>query len=176
MTYSQSKKAGFTLIEILVVLAIVAALTVVVRISLGDVIQQSRDERRYTDLESVRLALHLYQSENDAYPDTSGAWWTVCVNGNDTTARDVTGGSAYIPDLAPRFMAEVPVDPTECDDPGDYHGYVYRSDGQDYKFATDWSAEIGEKCQLGERYEDPSRTTADDHTFCSIYSEGAASW
>lgn len=67
---SQSKsraKAGFTLIELLVVIAIIATLAVVVFVALDPVrrFQESRNSRRWTDVNSILTAVHQYTVDNE---------------------------------------------------------------------------------------------------------------
>lgn len=61
-------KKGFTLIEILVVIAILGLLITVGVTSYTNTLRQSRDAKRKTDLEQIRLALELYKSDNGSYP------------------------------------------------------------------------------------------------------------
>jgi prepilin-type N-terminal cleavage/methylation domain-containing protein len=170
----QNRKNGFTLIELLVVIAIIGLLASVVLASLASAREGARDARRYSDLKQVQLALALYRDKYGSYPVTSG-WWSACTTGADATARGVSGPGGYIPNLAPEFIPELPLNPTGCIG-GSFDGYIYQSNGIDYKFAADWSADRGDRCRLGETFADPPRTSATSHTFCSVYTSGAANW
>ena len=165
---------GFTLIELLVVIAIIGLLSSVALASLNSAREKVRDARRYLDLNQLQLALELYYNDNGSYPVTSG-WWTVCTTGADPTARDTSGANGYIPNLSPTYIATLPTDPTGCVG-GHYDGYIYISNGTDYKLSTDWSADVGNECKLGKKFADPRRTTVSNHTFCSVYTQGASSW
>jgi prepilin-type N-terminal cleavage/methylation domain-containing protein len=169
-----NKNKGFTLIELLVVIAIIGILSSVVLASLNSARAKARDARRYTDLVQVQLALELYYDSNGSYPMTTG-WWTVCTTGNDPTARDTSGANGYIPNLAPLYIAALPTDPSGCVG-GAFDGYIYQSDGIDYKLSADWSADVGTECQLERKFADPPRTTIDHYTFCSVYTQGASDW
>jgi prepilin-type N-terminal cleavage/methylation domain-containing protein len=61
-------KRGFTLIEILVVVAIISILASVVLVGLGPTQQSGRDARRLSDLREVQNALELYFSKCGYYP------------------------------------------------------------------------------------------------------------
>ncbi len=61
-------KRGFTLIEILIVVAIIAILASVVLIGLGPVQRQGRDARRISDLQQVQNGLELYYAKCGYYP------------------------------------------------------------------------------------------------------------
>jgi general secretion pathway protein G len=61
-------KKGFTLVELLVVMTIIMVLTVVGMINYGNANKKSRDAKRKSDLESVRVALEMYRQDNGSYP------------------------------------------------------------------------------------------------------------
>lgn len=59
---------GFTLVELLVVIAILSILLSVGLSAYASSQRLSRDAKRKTDLEQVRIALEIYKSENGSYP------------------------------------------------------------------------------------------------------------
>ena len=61
-------KRGFTLIEILIVVAIVAVLSSLVLVGLSSVQKKSRDARRVADLNQVQKAVQLYFQRCGFYP------------------------------------------------------------------------------------------------------------
>lgn len=61
-------KKGFTLIEMLIVVAIIGILAGSVLVGLGPVQRQGRDSRRISDLRSVQNALELYYNKCGFYP------------------------------------------------------------------------------------------------------------
>lgn len=61
-------KKGFTLIEILIVVAIIAILASSVLVGFGPAQRQGRDARRISDLRQVQNALELYYSKCGYYP------------------------------------------------------------------------------------------------------------
>ena len=63
-----SKRTGFTLVELLVVISIVSLLSSVVLASLNSARSKSRDARRVADLKQLQLALELYYDANRNYP------------------------------------------------------------------------------------------------------------
>src|SRR3989344_4189763 len=67
---------GFTLIELLVVIAIIGLLSSIVLASLGTARGKAADAKRLGDMQSIRTALELYYTTNNAYPDTGGGWRT----------------------------------------------------------------------------------------------------
>lgn len=71
MKIRKSEK-GFTLVELLVVIAIIAILIVLILVALNVARQRARDSQRQTDLRSVQTALEIYASENNGlYPDAT---------------------------------------------------------------------------------------------------------
>jgi prepilin-type N-terminal cleavage/methylation domain-containing protein len=65
-------KQGFTLIEILIVVAIIGLLASIVLVGLGAFRTRGRDARRIADLRETQNALELYYTKNQRYPALSG--------------------------------------------------------------------------------------------------------
>ncbi|MFA7676208.1 MAG: prepilin-type N-terminal cleavage/methylation domain-containing protein [Candidatus Shapirobacteria bacterium] len=83
-------KKGFTLIELIVSVTIIAVLTVVGVVSYTGTSKKARDGRRVADLEKVRIALELYRQDlGSTYP----------ADGTLTTK------------LAPKYIQAIPTDP-----------------------------------------------------------------
>lgn len=92
---------GFTLVELLVAVAILAVLTVVGLMVINPVAQfnKTRDARRKSDLAQIKRALLMYHNDEGEYPSTdaflsSGTAWTRPAH----------------PDVI--YMKTVPVDPS----------------------------------------------------------------
>lgn len=62
------KKKGFTLVELLIVISIVAILSAVVMSNFTLARQKGRDARRKVDIQSIQSALELYRSDIGSYP------------------------------------------------------------------------------------------------------------
>ena len=171
------KTRGLTFVEVLVAVAIVAILATIVYASLGEARKKSRDAQRYSDMLNVQIALRLYKDSNGSYPSTGGAgtWWSVCPDGG---SHGTTEANGYIPDLVPTYLPVLPTEPLGCSHgAGAVKGYIYSSNGTDYKFATDFTTEIGSECKPGMRFDDPNRGQGTGgFWFCSIFSPGAANW
>jgi len=67
------KKSGFTLFELLVSISIIAVMTAVAVVSFGGLNKKTRDQRRISDVEKVRVALESYKQINNFYPDSTNA-------------------------------------------------------------------------------------------------------
>ncbi|MBI2075113.1 MAG: prepilin-type N-terminal cleavage/methylation domain-containing protein [Candidatus Harrisonbacteria bacterium] len=67
----QNKKSGFTLIEVLIVVAIIGLLASIVLVGLGSFRARGRDARRVADLRQTQNALELFYTKSNAYPNVN---------------------------------------------------------------------------------------------------------
>jgi len=84
-----ARNKGFTLIEMLIVITIIALLASLILVGMGGARAKARDARRIADLRSVQNALELYYASNSAYSDATT--WT------DLKTDLATVGSSQIP-------------------------------------------------------------------------------
>ena len=61
-------RGAFTLIEMLIVVAIIGILASAIMVGLGPAQQKGRDARRMSDLNGAQNALELYYTQNSQYP------------------------------------------------------------------------------------------------------------
>ncbi len=73
---------GFTLIEMLIVIAIIGILASMVLVGLGPVQRRGRDARRISDLKQVQNALELYYNKCGFYPGSSSGCATIPSEGD----------------------------------------------------------------------------------------------
>src|SRR3989344_7465568 len=103
---------GFTLIEILIAIAILATLTSVFLGNFISSLSRGRDSKRKQDLRNVAQGLELYYNDFQAYP----------------TALPNPGASfAHPSDSTVVYMRAIPGDPISA------KKYCYTSAGSDYK-------------------------------------------
>lgn len=100
-------KRGFTLIEILVTISIIALLTMIGLTNFKVANQKARDGRRQGDLEQIKAALELYRTDEGEYP------------GSIAPGSKIESATAV-------YMNEVP------DDPASAQNYSYSSDTVTY--------------------------------------------
>lgn len=155
-------QAGFTLIEILVVVAIIGVISGVVFTALSQARLKGRDSKRKGDLVQLQKALEIYYNTNSGYPSTAGAWRALPNSGGNCPANTVTnsGINGYIPNLAPTFVGFLPADPKPG--AGVCTGYAYRSDGINYKILSNSVAGVGGPESfptVGQPFYDPARPT-----------------
>ena len=103
MTMTQRK--GFTLIEILIVVAIIAILASVVLVGLGPTQQAGRDARRISDLGETQNGLELYYNKCGLYPGSNA-----CVKGDP--GGGWPGLSAVVEAAGVGVSAAFPQDPS----------------------------------------------------------------
>lgn len=63
------KRRGFTFVELLVSVSIVAVLAAIGAVAYSSTSRRSRDTKRTADIQSIRSALEIYRSEVDNYPN-----------------------------------------------------------------------------------------------------------
>jgi prepilin-type N-terminal cleavage/methylation domain-containing protein len=76
----RKRKGGFTLIEMLIVITIIALLASLILVGMGGARAKARDSKRIADLHNVMNALELYYAKSGTYPTasytSSGGWAT----------------------------------------------------------------------------------------------------
>lgn len=112
---SRRRDAGFTLIEVLVVIVVIAVLATLVAPSVFQHVGAAKDVTARSQIEMLGAALDAYRLDNGRYPTTDqglSALWTI--------------PSASPPPVSwrgPYLRKDVPLDPWR-------HAYVFRSPGQ----------------------------------------------
>ena len=118
-----NNRSGFTLIEILIVVAIIAILASVVLIGLGPTQEAGRDARRLSDLHEVQNGLELYYGKCGYYPGgvAAGACAVTATTGYNTGATTMTAALTGVG----VGVGSVPLDPTNSGT----HVYTYHTNG-----------------------------------------------
>jgi general secretion pathway protein G len=116
---------GFTLIELMIVMAIIGMVATLGIGSYQISLKRARDAQRKTDLQQIRSALEIYRTDINVYPSTGGTYQiqgcgtpcgvSPCAWGNAWTC----GGSTY--------MEKLPADPKSPT-----VNYRYSSNGSTY--------------------------------------------
>lgn len=103
---------GFTLAELLIVIAIIGILSTVVLASLDKAREKGRDSNRITEIKELQLALELYYDANDrTYP-------------------------ADLSSLSPTYISVVPKDPESDGSCGGEYCYAQVNGGSSYHLAA----------------------------------------
>lgn len=109
---------GFTFIELLVTVTIIAVLVSVGVVSYGSVNKRSRDAKRRGDVEQLRSVLEMYRADNGSYPNAGSGSWT------DASALSTTLVSTYLPAIPadPKTTQTYRYQATNLSG-GNYYGY-----------------------------------------------------
>ena len=86
------RKKGFTLIELMVVIALIAIFSSIVMASFTTVRARNRDGKRVSDIREIEKALSLYQIENNVFPVPSDPSEPVTLTGEDEISVILEGG------------------------------------------------------------------------------------
>ncbi len=114
------KRSGFTIVELLIVIVVIAILATISIVAYSGVQTRARDTARMTGIKNLAKGIELFYAANGSYPMTSG-WCTQISN--------PTYAAAFKAELAP-FMPQIPLDPSYS---GTYQDYFYRNvDDQSY--------------------------------------------
>ncbi len=123
-------RAGFTLIEILLVIAIIGILASIILVGLNGARSKARDATRLTDLQTIASALEFYYDDTGHYPVATGQI-TEC----DHAGNWIPDGTNY--DWSNKYITSLPRDPSEnCSGSGTQQAYAYQSDGITYQITT----------------------------------------
>ncbi|MGB9848060.1 MAG: type II secretion system protein [Minisyncoccia bacterium] len=97
----RNKNKGFTLIEMLVVIAVIGLLAALILVGLSSFRTRGRDTRRIADLKEVQNGLEVYYMKNGTYPTGINTWTdlenalTSAGIGITSIPKDPTNGSPY---------------------------------------------------------------------------------
>ncbi|MEI6191118.1 MAG: prepilin-type N-terminal cleavage/methylation domain-containing protein [bacterium] len=117
----QTKKSGFTLLEILLVVGIIAVLAgiVIVAINPSKQLAQVRNTQRKSDLKQIYNAITQYYIDNSSYPSTISTTTLneVCNTGSVASTTTALNGAscgtlANLSNLVPTYLTAIPSDPT----------------------------------------------------------------
>ncbi len=111
MAHTAVRQRGFTIIELLIVMAILGMLAVMVAPNLFNQADSARRDAVLSQISSLGSALDAYRLDIGQYPDSL-----------DGLVRDTSGRSTW---NGPYIRGELPVDPWGND-------YQYESEGRDY--------------------------------------------
>lgn len=151
--------AGFTLVELATIAAIIAMITSIILATLQDARQKGRDARRIADARQTRNALELKYDKDGDYPRSPPP-------GPPTWTDSCTNPTNYINNLVSQgYVARLPQDPVNN------NGYCYRYRGQDedFKFAVFIEG-------LGNRTKFSQADGGVQADWYELYTPGARSW
>ena len=127
--WNYKKSKGFSIIELLVVVAVIGILVGITVISYVNIPKRARDSTRVEGIAAIAKALDLYYIDNGKFP--SGKCTTGCtINSSWSTTNDSSWANLEAA-LVPEYISSLPKDPkpTMGSSPlsGSNYGYAYFS-------------------------------------------------
>lgn len=106
---------GFTLVELLITISIIAVLAAVGLVVYTSVMKQGRDAKRQSDLRTIQSALEQYYADNFSYPPAS---------------LPAPPNPLKSPDNSKTYLNQMPSDPTSS------RSYYYARAGTSYELCA----------------------------------------
>lgn len=124
---NDSVRKGFTLIELIIAVAVVGLLSLLVMIAVNNARQKPRNAKRLADVQQMQRSLELYYNDNGSYPTVatpvvlgSAGYTALCGSGGFSSA---CAGTPYL-----SFIPEAPLPPDgNCTDAVGSNPYTYVS-------------------------------------------------
>lgn len=116
----KKNQTAFTLMELLVVIAVISILAGMIMVSMSGSRQKARDTRRKSDLDQIALVLEQYY-DNQSPNQYVTAETKIDINGSD---------DALTVALSPTYLKEMPLDPLA---PDQYYHYQSFNSDLDYR-------------------------------------------
>lgn len=112
-------KKGFTLVELMVVITVIAILMTIAIVSFTRIQKQARDTKRKADVRTLETALQAYYTENQAYPLSTSA----------------TAATTALAGLAPNYIPSIPTAPLGSTSTGGNTNYMYVTDALGFTYS-----------------------------------------
>jgi len=125
---SAQKNGGFTLIELMVVIVIIAILATIGAVMYSSTQTVARDSKRIQDLQAIKTAIYTYKGASPAYTlgGSFPSWISPVSNAiYGTCAAGATNSVSMCKTLEPTYMSPVPRDPRYNTDSDDYLMVLY---------------------------------------------------
>ena len=110
-------KKGFTILELLISIAIIAVLSSIIMVSMTGIKKQTRDTRRMSDINEIQKALNLYFTTTNRFPIFTSE---TIITGTDAFSTLLEQGG---------HITQVPTDPAYPE-----YAYTYQSDSTGANF------------------------------------------
>jgi prepilin-type N-terminal cleavage/methylation domain-containing protein len=135
------KKKAFTLIELLIVIAIIGVLAAALYPTIRDALSRGRDAAREGDINNIVTAIETYSSDYGQYPPFSGCVGTGDVfktpDGVSDVSTDYFKGGTAPKDPSPSRSIDAGDDPGDCVANGMYYyEYLGTASGVEYIIGT----------------------------------------
>lgn len=118
MKTKKTMPRGFTLVELLVVVAIIGLLATLSVLALGSARVRARDAKRLADIKTTQTALELYNNDQGGYPPDQGG---LTIGTGNAVVLTSAGWQAVAGAGTTPYLPSAPKDPLSS------QAYVYRS-------------------------------------------------
>lgn len=134
MSKNRKINKGFTLIEILVVIAIIGILASIVFVNVGSVRQKARNVKRLSDIRAYVVAFDVALGENGEYPDPGDIYNYYCLGDYGVKGSTDPGDSCFnsnyfesedLNGILDDFIALPASEDKITVYGGNYNGYIY---------------------------------------------------
>lgn len=121
-------KAGFTLVELIVVMMIIGVLASLLLVNFQGARQRSRDSVRKSDLQQIRNALQIYYTDFQVFPTNTGGSNGGEIQGCGSAGTSTCSWGSPFAAGTTQYMNSLPTDPVNSEP----HIYRYlQTDGGD---------------------------------------------
>ena len=96
------KHRGFTIVELLIVIVVIAILAAISVVAYNGIQQRARDSERISELKSIAKAIEMFNIYNGRYPEES----------TPDSANGEVGEGAGLDALLSPYLSSIPKDPT----------------------------------------------------------------
>jgi prepilin-type N-terminal cleavage/methylation domain-containing protein len=100
MVSLKNRSKGFTIVELLIVIVVIAILATLVIVTFTGIQQKARDSQRSTDINALDSHLEAYYAQNGYYPTltnlTTASWLTANMKGLDPESLVSPKGAAIL--------------------------------------------------------------------------------
>ncbi len=129
----KSYNSGFTIVELLIVIVVIAILAAITIVAYNGINQQARDSKRTSDVRTLVQAIEMYNIDHGSYPS---------VGSDNAGYSSTTLQSVLVPD----YISSIPKPPTPSDT-SDYN-YVRGSGGVSFDIRVNY--ETKPRCHSGQ--------------------------
>lgn len=133
----QSFRKAFTLLEVLIVIAVFGLLATLAVLSLNSARASLRDAQRQSDISVLRAGLNQYWLSRATYPVSDGV--SLGQAGTNTDQLSSAGFTASGDSATPVYLQRVPVGPKG----NEFYRYRGGSQGYSIRFVTETETEFG---------------------------------
>ena len=133
------RTSGFTIVELLIVVVVIAILAAITIVSYNGIQQRANNTRRASDIEVAAKAIEMYYAQHGSYPVTGTTAGDVRTDSNCSVG---TRTADWIPGVVPAFISKLPQSDGKNPNGANTGCYKYWSNGSSYLVSA-WIAVEG---------------------------------